>query len=145
MYTRIRKRKNKKILQYSIINGGIFFFTILLLGIVTGKLWDGKYTVITPLAHAIQAVLANQADTTQIIQNVSKGLGKYAIPFESVDIDTDQVIHIHLKDNEEVLFSSEKSIDNQIASLQRTLNHFTIEGKLFKRIDFRFDKPVVVF
>ena len=47
--------------------------------------------------------------------------------------------------NEQVIVSLQKDLTLQIASLQLTIAHLTIEGKQFKQLDFRFDKPVLTF
>lgn len=43
-----------------------------------------------------------------------------------------------------VIISTQKDIDSQLSSLQLTLTQLKIEGKRFKSLDFRFDKPVIV-
>lgn len=47
--------------------------------------------------------------------------------------------------DEEVILSLQKNITLQIASLQLTIAHLTIEGKRFHRLDFRFDKPIITY
>jgi len=44
----------------------------------------------------------------------------------------------------EVTISTKKDVDSQLSSLQLTLRQLKIEGKRFKSLDFRFDKPVIV-
>lgn len=44
-----------------------------------------------------------------------------------------------------VKLSSDKDINQQIASLQRILIQLTIEGKSYKVIDFRFNEPIISF
>jgi hypothetical protein len=43
-----------------------------------------------------------------------------------------------------VIISTEKNLDSQLSSLQLTLRQLKIEGRRFKSLDFRFDKPVIV-
>jgi len=69
---------------------------------------------------------------------------KNALSFTAISSSSDAYF-ITLKEGEEIIFSAKKDIEQQIASLQLIMKHFTIEGKLFKRIDFRFDNPVVTF
>ena len=52
---------------------------------------------------------------------------------------------ISIDSNEEVIVSLQKDLGMQIASLQLTIAHLTIEGKRFSRLDFRFDKPVLTY
>lgn len=44
-----------------------------------------------------------------------------------------------------VLFTTQKDLNNQIASLQLMIERFKIEGKLPKKVDLRFEKTVVTF
>ena len=45
----------------------------------------------------------------------------------------------------QVVLSLKKDLERQITSLQPILKQLTIDGKKFKRIDFRYDKPLVVY
>jgi hypothetical protein len=47
--------------------------------------------------------------------------------------------------NGQIKLSCDKDIHEQITSLQRILRELTIEGKLFKSIDFRFSEPIIMF
>jgi cell division protein FtsQ len=52
-------------------------------------------------------------------------------------------LEVLLKDNITALFSLKKEVQIQIDSLQFILSRAKIEGKGIKKIDLRFDKPVV--
>lgn len=52
---------------------------------------------------------------------------------------------IELINDEEILFDSKKPLNAQMSSLQLLLSRFTIEGKRFEKLDFRYDKPIIVF
>lgn len=54
-------------------------------------------------------------------------------------------IQISMKNNETVLLSTQKDLASQLSSLQLTMNQLTIEGKQFKKLDFRFDSVVITF
>lgn len=58
---------------------------------------------------------------------------------------TAQYYRLTLTTGEEILVSKEKALDLQLSSLQLVLSRLTIEGKKLQKIDFRFDKPVVLF
>lgn len=72
-------------------------------------------------------------------------LDKENIPFLSVEKKPDSFYEITLKDGGKVLLSQNKNVQNQISSLQLILSRLTIEGKRFKNLDFRYDKPVIEF
>lgn len=63
---------------------------------------------------------------------------------QSITIDNNAVT-ITLDNSAVILLSSQKDLQKQLASLQLTLSQLTIEGKQFKKLDFRFDKPFVTF
>ncbi len=51
---------------------------------------------------------------------------------------------VFLRDQGEVYLGS-KNLPSQISSLQLILSRLTIEGKKFKKLDLRFDKPIIEF
>jgi len=75
---------------------------------------------------------------------VEKKLKDKDILFSQVSL-SDNSYLIDIQNNGQVRLSLDKDIDKQIASLQRILIQLTIEGKLFKSIDFRFSEPIVSF
>ncbi|MCL6096492.1 MAG: DUF4988 domain-containing protein [Patescibacteria group bacterium] len=72
-------------------------------------------------------------------------LQKSGIVFSSIERRQDASYVINLKDGGEVILTENKNVQNQISSLQLILSRLTIEGKRFKSLDFRYDKPVVLF
>lgn len=75
---------------------------------------------------------------------VEKALTIYNIPFLSVTASSDSAILVALEEGT-VLLSWQKPIELQISSLQHALSRFTIEGKKISFLDFRFERPIVVF
>jgi cell division septal protein FtsQ len=67
------------------------------------------------------------------------------ITYASITLEADSSYVVKLQDGGEVILSLKKNIDKQITSLQLILKQLTIDGKRFNRIDFRFDKPLVVY
>lgn len=51
---------------------------------------------------------------------------------------------VTLKDGSIIYLSSQKDLNSQISSLQVILSRLTMEGKLFRQLDLRFDKPVIL-
>lgn len=76
---------------------------------------------------------------------VAKKLKEKNILFSQVVALPDSSYIVNILDNGQVKLSSTKDIGKQISSLQRILLELTIEGKLFKIIDFRFEEPVISF
>jgi len=135
----IKKRKIKtrlfqQIKLFLIALMGIFiFFGVVYL--IFFFLFPQKQLFISPLALQ-KNVNRNQIDDL---------LEKSGIAFTSVENAKDSTYLVNLKDGGQVIITQNKNIQNQISSLQLILSRLTIEGKRFKSLDFRYDKPVVVF
>ena len=135
----IKKRKIKtrlfqQIKLFLIALMGIFiFFGVVYL--IFFFLFPQKQLFISPLALQ-KNVNRNQIDDL---------LEKSGIAFTSVENAKDSTYLVNLKDGGQVIITQNKNVQNQISSLQLILSRLTIEGKRFKSLDFRYDKPVVVF
>lgn len=75
---------------------------------------------------------------------VEKILKDNNIPFSEVIL-SDYSYLVKIQNNGQIMFSQDKDIVKQIASLQRILIQLTIDGKPFKSIDFRFSEPIISF
>ncbi len=62
---------------------------------------------------------------------------------ETIEV-SEKGILVRLKDELEVFFSFQKEATAQVGSLQLILSRTKIEGKRLKRVDLRFDKPVII-
>lgn len=63
---------------------------------------------------------------------------------KSTRVVSERTIEAWFKDDLQVLFSTQKEAKEQLDSLQFILERTKIEGEKPKRIDLRFDKPVIV-
>lgn len=98
---------------------------------------------ISPISSVPLPTLFNSSlATLKIVENL---LYKNKIPFTSISQASGSAILIKMRDGEDVIFSDKKNIDSQISSLQLVLSRLTIEGKRFTSLDFRFDRPIIVF
>lgn len=144
-FQRIQKRRKKILFKKIAIFVTIFCITLITLETFAWITIYHRPGIISPIARILQSVSFKPFANTILIHQVASELKKNNIVFTNVTIASDGVIHIQLQDNQEALFSQSKDIHIQIASLQLAMNDLTIEGKPFKRLDFRFDKPVVTF
>jgi hypothetical protein len=71
------------------------------------------------------------------------GLKLHVIDFKVIRIVSSREIEVWLQGQTLVLFNGEKDLENQLDSLQLILSRSKIEGKSIKKIDLRFDKPVI--
>ncbi len=78
------------------------------------------------------------------LSSVKKILKDNNISFSEVTLSDDSYL-VDISDNGQVKLSQDKDMTSQISSLQRILNQLTIEGKPFKRMDFRFSEPIISF
>jgi len=84
-------------------------------------------------------------NSSQDARKVETLLLNAQIAFVSVTLEADSTYKVVLQNGGEVILSLRKNIEKQIASLQPILKQLTIDGKKFNRIDFRFDKALVVY
>ncbi|MBI2031171.1 MAG: hypothetical protein HYT08_01015 [Candidatus Levybacteria bacterium] len=132
----MKKRKNKgKYLLFKILFAVLIFISITSFFYILYLSFIKKPVVISPLGKKSVA-------KTQVI---SETLSKKQIPFASVETASDSSYLVNLSDGGQVIISSSKDIEIQISSLQLILKRLTIEGKRLKKLDFRFEKPVLSF
>lgn len=132
MLQKIKKRKSFKTkLTGYVLLLTIFGFVIFL---INSLFLAGKPLFISPIGE-------NTIDA----KKVEKILKDNNILFSQVLVLSDSSYRVTIPNNGQVRLSSKKDINRQITSLQRMLREFTIEGKSFKSIDFRFEEPIISF
>jgi len=72
-------------------------------------------------------------------------LKKINIKINTIDIKNEDMILFNLDDKKEIVFTSRKEIEKQIFPILIILKQIKVEGKKYKRIDVRFDKPIIKF
>ncbi|MEK9176134.1 MAG: hypothetical protein AAB520_01680 [Patescibacteria group bacterium] len=76
---------------------------------------------------------------------INKILKEKNISYKDISTSKDLYYVIKLSDKEEVIIDPKKNIEEQLSSLQFILSQLKIEGKTFKRLDFRYQKPIISF
>ena len=137
----IKKRKIKNNLIREI---KIFFLSVIIISVLSGGAFVYFY-VLSPNKNAVISPLVVQNLNHSSNNSFEAMLEKNNIPFSSVHVASDSSYVVILKSGGEVIMSPNKNVQNQISSLQLILSRLTIEGKQFKSLDLRYDKPVVVF
>lgn len=132
---RLKKERSKRRIR-------IFFISLLLLSLFIVAIEYlylnfsfGRATFISPIAKINKSKLAL----------LESSLDKKKIAFLSASLNLDNSFTVELKEGEEIILSSKKDLESQLSSLQLILSRLTIEGKKLKKLDFRFDNPVVSF
>jgi len=134
----LRSRKQLFIKVYILIG-------LVILGCVVGFFLSQKLFIknsyLSPLSKQQEKNLS-QSDTENI-ELLTDGLKQQKIDVASIK-QQDASYIITLKDGAIIIFSAQKNINSQISSLQVILSRLTMEGRLFRQLDLRFDKPVIL-
>ena len=84
-------------------------------------------------------------DQTSAGIKITEMLKKKNIPYKRVATSKDLTYKIILSKDSEVIIDPKKDIELQLSSLQLILKRLKIEGKTFRRLDFRYQKPIISF
>lgn len=97
-----------------------------------------------PLSNVYKKVLAamNISSQTDELVDLLKKNNFSVISLSSYEKDA---FLLKLETGEEAVLSSKKSLAVQLSSLHLILSRLTIEGKRVRRVDLRFNNPVIVF
>lgn len=134
----IKKKKSFKNRKSFKKNKILVFLIICTLFLVGGLLYYEFFLYSSPL---ISPLAKNKITADQKLEDL---LTQKNIDYTLIT-SNNSFYTISVKDNGEVIVSSTKDLKKQIDSLQLILGRLTIEGKRFKSLDLRFDKPVVSF
>lgn len=124
-----KKLRRKKLLILFLI----FIFLSLSVFLLRQILFEKKPVFISPISN-----LGFYQNT-----DFETKLRKSKIDYENLKF-INNYYQFNIKGEGMVIISIEKNIDSQLSSLQLTLRQLKIEGRRFKSLDFRFDKPVIV-
>ena len=98
---------------------------------------SGNTSVINPMAKS------SSVENDDIEMKFKEYLSSSNVLFSDVKQENGSTYKIILADKTEVLVTSTKDISTQIASLQFIYNRLTMEGRLIRRLDLRYEKPVI--
>lgn len=129
---RQKKEASKKKLGTVLVFIGLFMIALSLF--FTAYL-EKKPKPLSPLSK-------NQKSVNSALE---ESLKKKNISFQSIDTANDLSIVVKLDKNKEVVIDPDKDIGEQLSSLQLIIAQLKIEGKSFKRLDFRYQKPIITF
>lgn len=138
------KRKRKKNFKKRVV--GVCLFLGLLILLAAGSYFFyvkhlKKPLYISPISGG--GLFKPASDKDDKLDELNKLLREKKIQFSSVTKLNDDYV-VQLRDKSEVIISPDKNIESQIASLQVILSRLTMESRSFKRLDLRFDKPVIL-
>jgi hypothetical protein len=96
---------------------------------------------VSPLPPNYKINSAN-SESVKHTELLSKKLNEKNIEYDKIIINENSYV-IHLSNKSEIFLTRDKDINPQLASLQFILSRLTMEGKGFRSLDLRFDKPII--
>ena len=86
----------------------------------------------------------NDEDTLYVLSLVSQ-IGKTDFVATSIRVLSPFVLSVYNRENQVVIFTTEKKVNVQVDSLQLILSESKIDPSKITKIDLRFEKPVITF
>ena len=119
-----------------------FLIFVLVFGLACGIWWFIRMhaSLLSPLPKAVVAKNENH-----LLDQIQSLCTKQNLSCQDIVIHTDQTATMTIDGGEIVILSLRKDLTSQITSLQLTSKQLTMNNKRFRRIDFRFDKPVLTY
>ena len=127
-----KKEISRKKLAMALIITGLFIVAILLF---YSAFLEKDPIYLNPLSK----------DQTSISSIIKKGLKEKKIEYVAVETSKELNYVIKFDKDSKAIIDPKKDIGEQLSSLQLILSTLKIEGKTFKRLDFRYKKPVISF
>ena len=132
-----------------IINQG--FFNLSADGRILSKIKDSQQTL--PSINYYQKLDSNSfqtgdwinyKDIQQTLFFIDRLRQINLVPL-TIDIKGQDMLVFNLNDDKKIIFSNKKKKELQDYQLELIVRQFKIEGKEFKKIDLRFEKPIIEF
>ncbi len=127
-----KKEASRKKLGQVLILAGLSLIAILLFYVV---FLEKEPLYVSPLSK-------NQ---TSLNSQIEEKLKEKRVSYKSLETTKDLNFKVILSEGGEVIIDRDKDIASQLSSLQLIIAQLKIEGKALKRLDFRFEKPIIVF
>lgn len=129
---REKKEASKKRLGILLVFLGLIGLNLFL---VYSAFFEKPKPIVSPLSK-------NQVSSSQIVE---KKLKESGVLYKSFSTEKDLSYLVKLEGTGEVVIDPGKDLDKQLSSLQLILKQLKIEGKTLKRLDFRYEKPIITF
>lgn len=117
-------------------------------GVVTGLGTNtDNLVLLTPNFSVNELNIGQKFSQPEIIAalEIIKELKYRSLEINGVEITDTDKLSFRLKTGETIIFSPQKSITEQVDSLQLIFSRTKIEGKRFRELDLRYQKAVLVF
>lgn len=127
-----KKVEARKKLAITLIIVGLLILNLIL---VYSAFFQKPKPILSPLSK-------NQISSNEVFE---KKLKESNIEYTSITTEKDLSYLVKLKSGGEVLIDQDKDVEEQLSSLQLILKQLKIEGKTLRRLDFRYQKPIITF
>ncbi len=128
----------KRMLFISFITG-LLGFSLIGVGILV-LLKEPPFISPLPIFRPLQADAESKAKK----KDIERLLKEKNIEYENIQQVKSGIYTFDVSGHGEVTISTKKELNPQLSSLQVILVRLTMEGKKFKRLDVRFDRPIIV-
>lgn len=138
----LKKDKNiqsKKRLRFTTVILGMLGLSCIGIGILV-LMKEPPFTSPLPIFLPFQA----DAGSAHSKKELEIALKDADISYEKLTQIRSGIYSFTIVDNGEVTITLKKSLSTQLSSLQVILVRLTMEGKKFKRLDMRYDRPIIV-
>lgn len=138
----LKKEKHavaKKRLLFLSIIGSMLGLSLIGIGILV-LLKEPPFTSPLPIFFPIHADTESKAKK----RDIERLLKEKDIEYTDIQQIKSGIYTISIVGHGEVTISTKKELNSQLSSLQVILVRLTMEGKKFKRLDVRFDRPIIV-
>lgn len=94
------------------------------------------------LIKTTQGIIDMSSTDTSLLK---KELKIKNIAYSDIKVSSEGAYMLKLKTGEDIILSPNKDLKRQLSSLQVITSRLTMEGRSLRKLDLRYDKPVVVF
>ena len=138
----IYRRKARKLSGYIILSCGVFCIVIALF-IGGFFLLHKEKSVISPLA-SFATLMSSRNPQAKALYAVAQECTLINLSCQQIHTESGDGIAFNVQ-NHTIIISASKDIHQQMASLQVTIHQLTMEGKDYRGLDFRYDRPVISY
>lgn len=137
----VKEKKEKRIKK-------VFKFLALVIAIIFGisvLLYGIRHLLIITIFSNSTTILTPQSSSTVGKEDVDQVLRKSGIDYKDLVISTSSATITFQTNNSQIFLSKEKSVEEQIKTVQAILRRLSLDGKRATVVDLRYNKPIVKF
>lgn len=141
---RVLKKDKKQLNKRRILLLSVFFGFFGIISVGTGILVLSREPAFVSPLPFLKSLSSPSSSKDPGPKQIGQVLDSLKISYKAISKISKTAYEIKLSDGQSVYITINKSIPEQLSSLQRIYSSLTMEGKKFVRLDLRYDKPVIV-